>query len=329
MKKAVYLFLALTLALSLCVPAEAGIYGEVKIRNLDSVTLTTDKTRDIFTFEEAYLDSRSVTVVALDRQRTPTGAISRTDPTGDGPAEKTVFADVPVVVVKPGSTTRAKEPLTSVQGYAKGADGLYHEVEKLFTLSGDVDEWFKNKSETEGLEENVTMFFSWYAFAYYEKYDGTNGCFIVMGEEEEPAPSPDDTPIIVPTSQNLTINGESRYAEIYNINGNNFFKLRDMAALLDGTGSQFSVDYDAPTKTITVKTGSRYSFTGDELLYGGDMSRTAVKSPQSLVINGKKVALSAFNIGGNNFFKLRELGEALNFDVDYEERTATMKVTSR
>ena len=35
------------------------------------------------------------------------------------------------------------------------------------------------------------------------------------------------------------------------------------------------------------------------------------------------------DLGGSNFFKLRDLGAALNFDVDYDDTTATMIVRSR
>ena len=136
-------------------------------------------------------------------------------------------------------------------------------------------------------------------------------------------------PMVVPTSQKLTVNGVAKNTEIYNIDGSNYFKLRDMAALLNGTGSQFSVDYDAARNTIVVKTGEAYTPVGGELATGTDKSASAVASAQSIEINGVKVELTAFNIGGNNFFKLRELGAALGFDVDYDAGTATMLVTSK
>ena len=133
---------------------------------------------------------------------------------------------------------------------------------------------------------------------------------------------------VVPTNQTLTVNGEVRETEIYNINGSNYFKLRDMAALLNGTGSQFSVSYDAATQTIAVVTGEAYEAVGGELELGTDKSATCVASPQSITVNGQALALTAYNIGGNNFFKLRELGEALNFSVEYDEATRTMVVAS-
>ena len=137
-------------------------------------------------------------------------------------------------------------------------------------------------------------------------------------------------PAVQMTTQNLTINGEAKTAEIYNIDGYNYFKLRDMAALLNGTGSQFSVDYDETTRTMIVKTGEAYTAIGGELEIGADKSATAVKSSQALTINGETVTdLTAYNLADNNFFKLKELGAKLGFGVDYDEATRTMVVTTK
>ncbi len=134
--------------------------------------------------------------------------------------------------------------------------------------------------------------------------------------------------VVVPTSQRLTVNGVEKKTEIYNINGSNYFKLRDMAMLLNGTGSQFSVAWNAANETIAAKTGEAYTPVGGELVMGEDKSATTVPSAQKLVINGASVSFTAYNIGGNNFFKLRDLGSALNFGVDWDETTKTMLVTS-
>ena len=137
-------------------------------------------------------------------------------------------------------------------------------------------------------------------------------------------------PVVVLTKQNLTVDGEAKNAEIYNIDGNNFFKLRDMAALLTGTDAQFSVTYDEENKTIVIQTGEAYEKQPGDLMPGLDKSSTAVRSAQAITINGEAVGdLTAYNIGGNNFFKLRELGEKLGFGVDYDAETRTMVVTSK
>lgn len=135
---------------------------------------------------------------------------------------------------------------------------------------------------------------------------------------------------VVPTSQKLSVNGNYVNCEIYNIDGSNYFKLRDLAFLLNGTGSRFSVGYDKASKTVSVVTGADYTPIGGELVTGSDNSGSAVPSTQTILINGvPNSTLSAYNIGGNNFFKLRDLGAAVGFDVDYDNASATMLVTSR
>ena len=138
---------------------------------------------------------------------------------------------------------------------------------------------------------------------------------------------------VVPSKQALKIDGELKEAEIYNINGSNYFKLRDMAALLSGSAAQFSVDYDGTSGTVQIKTGEAYtSVKGDLTMPDAEKAASkaagAVKSAQSLTINGEPTYLAPYNIGGNNYFALRDLGSALGFGVDYDGATATMLVTT-
>lgn len=133
----------------------------------------------------------------------------------------------------------------------------------------------------------------------------------------------------VRSSQNLIVNEIDQHCDIYNIGGYNYFKLRDLAYLMNGTGSQFSVGYDSETQTVTIKTGEGYMPIGGELVIGEDKSATSMKSVQTIMINGKKNStLSVYNIGGNNYFKLRDLGKAVGFDVDYDEEQFAMLVDS-
>ena len=137
-------------------------------------------------------------------------------------------------------------------------------------------------------------------------------------------------PKVVLSPQNLAVDGAAVDCMKYNIDGSNYFMLRDLAYLLNGTGSQFSVGWDDATKTVSIVTGGAYAPNGSELQVGEDRSATAVVSAQTILINGEvRTDLSVYNIGGNNFFKLRELGDALGFDVDYDRATNTAIVISR
>ena len=136
---------------------------------------------------------------------------------------------------------------------------------------------------------------------------------------------------VVRSPQKLTVNGEAVYCDKYNIDGSNYFKLRDLAQLLNGTGSQFDVGWDEASKVVSVTTQHAYTTpNGHELEIGEDLSATAVVSPQTIMIDGAvRTDLTVYNIGGSNFFKLRELGDALGFDVDYVKETDTATVASR
>ena len=139
---------------------------------------------------------------------------------------------------------------------------------------------------------------------------------------------------IVPSRQKLIVNGAERTTEIYNIDGSNYFKLRDVAMLLKETGSRFSVSFDGHSNRVVVMTGVSYASGGGELKEVSaeemrERAATAVASPQVIEIDGKTADLKAYNIGGSNFFGLRALGRALNFDVDYDAVAGAMVITTK
>ncbi len=136
-------------------------------------------------------------------------------------------------------------------------------------------------------------------------------------------------PKVVVSPQSLTVNDAARSAEAYNIDGNNYFKLRDLAVLLSGTDSGFNVSFDSARNTVVITTGAVYVVVGGELATGKDASASAMRSAQSVEIDGVKTDLTAYNIGGNNFFKLRDLGAVLGFDVGYDAASNTARVMSK
>ena len=46
----------------------------------------------------------------------------------------------------------------------------------------------------------------------------------------------------------------------------------------------------------------------------------------ALLLDGADLALEAYNINGNNYFKLRDLGSALNFGVDWDGAANTVVI---
>ena len=137
-----------------------------------------------------------------------------------------------------------------------------------------------------------------------------------------------DTPKVRVSPQKLMADGQSIECEKYNIDGSNYFKLRDMAMLLRGTAACFGISFDTKNKTVYVQKGAEYEPVGTELIAGEDHSDSCVASVWALFVDGEPVEVSTYNIGGSNFYKLRDMGSALGFAVDYDPESNTSFIYS-
>lgn len=132
-----------------------------------------------------------------------------------------------------------------------------------------------------------------------------------------------------PTASKVTVNGEAKAFEAYNINSNNYFKLRDIAYVLNGTDASFSVGWDGAANSIALAKGEAYAPTGSEMKVSGTKDiKDAVESNSTILIDGQKAALKAYTIKGNNYFKLRDLGTALGFNVGWDNASQTISITT-
>lgn len=106
----------------------------------------------------------------------------------------------------------------------------------------------------------------------------------------------------------------------YNIDDYNYFKLRNLANYMNDTSKSFDVSYNESKNSIEIVTNKKYSdFNADTFLEKANGVKNATPSAQSIFIDGKEVKLNGYNIEGYNYFKLRDLASALNFNVRYDE----------
>ena len=131
---------------------------------------------------------------------------------------------------------------------------------------------------------------------------------------------------VSPTAHSMTVDGKKVDPAAYTIDGNNFFKLRDVAAMLSGTEARFQLGYNEQSKAITLTPGQSYTAVGGELSALPSGSQKAVTTPSAVYVDGKQVSFTAYNINGNNYFKLRDLGQALGFYVGWDDSTRTVIV---
>ena len=130
-----------------------------------------------------------------------------------------------------------------------------------------------------------------------------------------------------PSPQPFSVNGELVDCDRYLINGANYFKLRDLAYILNGTSAEFNVGYSNGLIDLTRHTAYT-TMDGSEMGGRGTQEQTAVLSPDKVRINGETEELTAYKIGGANYFKLRDVGDAMGFHVDYDFDSATVLVNT-
>ena len=110
------------------------------------------------------------------------------------------------------------------------------------------------------------------------------------------------------------------YPTGYNINDNNYFKLRDVGKL-----AGFGVDWNEDTRTVeisTTRTAPELTGITDTAVTGA----TAKPTDQRITVDGKEVSMTAYKIKGNNYVKLRDIGKTINFGVSFNMATKAVSI---
>jgi len=129
-----------------------------------------------------------------------------------------------------------------------------------------------------------------------------------------------------PTTSAVLVNGFDVAFDAYKISGNNYFKLRDLAYALSGTEKQFEVEWDAAKKAIRLTSGRPYTPVGGEMASKGVVKKTPKPTASKIILDGQEVSFTAYNIDDNNYFKLRDIGEAFDFGVGWDEAKNTITI---
>ncbi len=131
------------------------------------------------------------------------------------------------------------------------------------------------------------------------------------------------------TTSGVLVDGVPQSFNAYNINGHNYFKLRDIAYILNRTDKQFAVVWNEEQNAIYLTTGQGYTAVGGEMqAVAGGAAKTAALTDSWIYLNSKEVYITAYNINDNNYFKLRDLGGYLDFGVDWDGSADTIKISS-
>ncbi len=110
----------------------------------------------------------------------------------------------------------------------------------------------------------------------------------------------------------------------YSIEGSNYVKLRDVAAILVGEFYQFNVDYDKERNLVIVEPYIHYNKSESDLSKITNNKAKATVSKKPILINGEEKLVNMAYINGNNYMKLRDIASLIGFPVKYEEQSKTV-----
>ena len=123
----------------------------------------------------------------------------------------------------------------------------------------------------------------------------------------------------IPSACKFYVNSKPVNITSYLIDDTNYIKLRDFAAVLDGTQAEFAIDF--ANNKITITKNSEYSFIGSELSGKADVAVKQAKKSTGTLEN-----FTSYNIENNNYISIRELCEAFGVQITYDVQTNSVNM---
>lgn len=137
--------------------------------------------------------------------------------------------------------------------------------------------------------------------------------------------------VAIPSSSNIYLDTQKLNFEAYTINNTTYLKLRDVAQALNSTDKQFDVTWDNEKSAINLVSNTPYNSIGGELSYNNlenldnqdnqDNQVDITKTTSFLYKDDVLINIDSYMINQNTYFKVRDLGDLLGFEVEYDETT--------
>lgn len=116
----------------------------------------------------------------------------------------------------------------------------------------------------------------------------------------------------------LLVNGKEVAVSGYTVNDSNYYKIRDIAMFLRTTGARFNVEWDEDLSAIAISTGIKYVVVGGELDDDSSLALEVEENSAPIYVDGDEREVTAYNINGSNYFKIRDLADMVGFEVDWD-----------
>lgn len=120
------------------------------------------------------------------------------------------------------------------------------------------------------------------------------------------------------SSAKLLVDGKEVEVSGYTVNNSNYYKIRDIAMILRTTSAKFDVEWDENLNAISILTGIKYTIVGGELDDDYSAILDVEENSAPVYVDGDVAEITAYNINGSNYFKIRDLADFIGFEVDWD-----------
>ncbi len=136
-------------------------------------------------------------------------------------------------------------------------------------------------------------------------------------------------PKVAMSTHKFMVNGKSVAPQAYNVDGYNYFKLRDVAYLLTDTTAPFNVTWSPSQSTVVnLISGQKYQKVGGELSASTLSSLKVSSSTFKVLLNGSAVNFRGYLINDNNYYSIADIADAIGFEADWDNASRTVKITT-
>lgn len=151
-----------------------------------------------------------------------------------------------------------------------------------------------------------------------------------------PALAADSSVTASPVEYSLSVDGgKSVSLWAHEIDGGVYFKLRDLAVVLNGTEKQFEVSWDGGKKAISLTAGAAYTPVGGELSElpefseaSGDVGAVAYSSVTSFYMDDRRVPIRAYLVNGAHYIQFLDLAANIRFAPAIDEEKHFAKIST-
>jgi len=134
---------------------------------------------------------------------------------------------------------------------------------------------------------------------------------------------------VTPSGFSVLVDGEAVEIPFYDIGGRNFFRLRDIAYVLNETGARFIVGWDGAINTVFIVSQQAYISRGDELISLSTEVVGATPATASIFIDGEAAELTAYLVNDSHFVMPHELGAWLGYHWYFDQEQNAIVIRTK